>query len=465
MAHSVLALVIALLLSGCTLGPDYLRPNFLIPNSHRGSVTPAQAESLADIPWWELFNDPVLQQLTREAIANNYDLREAAARVEEARAQVGVARSFLYPQVNANGGGRAEQVSRGTDPSQASNGNRNFQNWFLGLSMTWELDVFGRIRRQSEAATNIFLATEQARRGVLIALIADVAQSYFVLRQLDLELEISRRTLRVNDETVEFYRRRLTGGVSNQLELDQSVANRSRTAATIPELERQIVIQENLISFLVGRNPGPIQRGAVLTDQYQPPTVPAGIPSDLLERRPDVKSAEDLLVAANANIGAAKALFFPTFSLTGDLGGASHDLSNIMDKRAQIWSVAGGVLQPVFQGWRILSNYEATKARFDQALAQYERSAQNGFREVADALVSVEKFRELRVELERSVEALGNAARLSRLRYDTGLANYLEILIADQQLFDQEILLARARGSQLTAVVQLYRALGGGWEP
>jgi len=465
MAHTLLALILAILLGGCTLGPDYLRPNLLIPDSHRGAVTPAQAESLADIPWWELFQDPVLQQLTREAIANNYDLREAAARVEEARAQVGVARSFLYPQFSANAGGRAEQVSRRTDPSQAVNGNRNYQNWLLGLSMAWELDVFGRIRRETEAATNLFLATEQARRGVLITLIADVAQSYFVLRELDLELEISQRTLRINDETVEFYRRRLFGGVSNQLELDQSIANRSRTAASIPELERQIAIQENLINFLVGRNPGTIPRGAALTDQYHPPAVPAGLPSDLLERRPDVRAAEDLLAATNANIGAAKALFFPSFSMTAALGGASHDLSNILDKRAAVWSVAGGALQPIFQGWRIFSNYEATKARFDQALAQYERAAQNGFREVADALVSVEKLQELRAELERSVQALGNAARLSRLRYDTGLANYLEILVADQQLFDQEILLARARGSQLTAVVQLYRALGGGWQP
>jgi multidrug efflux system outer membrane protein len=446
------------------LGPDYLRPNFLIPNNHRNAVTPPQAESLADIPWWELFKDPVLQQLTREAIANNYDLRDAAARVEEARAQVGVTRSFLYPQLNTNFSSTSEQVSRRTDPSQALGSSRSFQNWFLGLSMAWELDVFGRIRRQTEAATSAFLATEQARRGVLITLIGDVAQAYFNLRELDLELEISRRTLGVNDETVEFYRRRLTGGVSNQLEVDQSIANRSRTASNIPEIERQIVVQENLLSFLVGRNPGPIPRGATLTDQYQPPSIPAGLPSDLLERRPDVKAAEDLLTAANANIGAAKALFFPTFSLNGALGGASDDLSNILDKRAQIWSIAGGVLQPVFQGWRLFFNYEAAKARYDQSLAQYERAAQNGFREVADALVSVQKLAELRAELERSVTALGNAARLSRLRYDTGLANYLEILIADQDLFDQEILLARARGAQLNAIVQLYRALGGGWQ-
>jgi multidrug efflux system outer membrane protein len=294
--------------------------------------------------------------------------------------------------------------------------------------------------------------------------VADVAQSYFNLRELDLELEISRRTLQINDDSVEFYRRRVDGGVSNRLELDQSVANRSRTASTIPDLERQIAIQENQINLLLGRNPGPIPRGTVLTEQYSPPSIPAGLPSALLERRPDVKGAEDLLVAANANIGAAKALFFPNFSLTSSLGGATRDLSNLVDQRAAIWSVAGGALQPVFQGWRIFYNYEASKFRFEQAVAEYQRAAQNGFREVADALVTVEKLKDVRVELEVSVQALANSARLARLRYDTGLANYLEILIADQQLFDQELLLARTRGAQLSGVVQLYRALGGGWQ-
>ena len=457
--------IVLFLLTGCTLGPDYLRPKVLIPDNHRGVVDPPKAESLADIPWWELFEDPVLQELTREALANNYDLQTAAARVEEARSQIGVARSFLYPQLNLNGGGSVQQVSRLSEPPQSFGASRTYQNWLLGLNMAWEFDVFGRIRRESESATGVFYATEQAQRGVFIALVADVAQSYFILRELDLELEISQRTLRINDETIEFYRRRLLGGVSNQLELDQATANRSRTAATIPEIERQIVTQENLINFLLGRNPGPVPRGAALTDQYYPPSIPAGLPSALLERRPDVKGAEDLLLATNADIGAAKALFFPNFSLTAALGSASHELSNLADKRAAIWSVAGGILQPVFQGWRIFYNYEATKARFDQALAQYQKAAQNGFREVADSLVSVEKLKDVRGELETSVQALGNAARLSRLRYDTGLANYLEILIADQQLFDQELLLARAKGSQLTAVVQLYRALGGGWQP
>ena len=298
------------------MGPDYLRPKVLIPNDYRGALEPAKAESLADIPWWELFKDPVLQELTREALINNYDLQTAAARVEEARAQIGVARSFLYPQVNLNGGGSVQQVSRASEPPQHSAPAALTKTGCLGLGMAWEFDVFGRIRREAESATGVFLATEQAQRGVYITLIADVAQSYFILRELDLELEIGRRTVKINDETVEFYRRRLFGGVSNQLELDQAVANRSRTASTIPEVERQIVTQENLINFLLGRNPGPIPRGTALTDQYYPPSIPAGLPSALLERRPDVKGAEDLLLAANADIGAAKALFFPNFSLT-----------------------------------------------------------------------------------------------------------------------------------------------------
>jgi multidrug efflux system outer membrane protein len=458
-----IAAFLGLLLSGCTLGPDYLRPNILVPDNHRGAATPATAESLADLPWWELFQDPVLQDLTREALNNNYDLRTAVARIEEARAQIGVVRSFLYPQINLNAGGNAQQVSRVSDPAPIGT-SRNFQNWVAGFGLAWEFDVFGRIRRESEAATAIYYATEMDRRAVYISLIADVAQFYFTLRELDLELEISRRTLQINDETIQFYQRRLTGGVSNLLEVDQAIANRSRTAAVIPDLERRITIQENLINYLLGRNPGPIPRGAVLTAQYYPPRVPTGLPAALLERRPDVQSAEQLLVAANANVGAAKALFFPTFSVNALLGTESAQFSNIADKRAAIWSVSGGLVQPLFQGWRIFSNYDATKARFDQAVAQYEKAAQNGFREVADALISIEKFKDARIEQEEGVKSLQESARLSRQRYETGLANYLEILIADQQLFDQELLLARTRGEELNAVVQVYRALGGGWQ-
>jgi multidrug efflux system outer membrane protein len=389
MKRTAFATIVALLLSGCTLGPDYLRPKILIPDNHRGVVGVPAAESLADLPWWELFRDPVLQELTRESLQYNFDLRIAAARVEQARAQIGITRSFLFPQVNFSASGSVEQVSRASEQPQSFGANRTFRNLLLGFGLAWELDIFGRIQRETEASTAVFFATEQAQRGVLNTLVADVAQSYFILRQLDLELEISRRTLKVNDDTVEFYSRRLTGGVSNRLEVDQATANRSRTASTIPDLERQIAIQENQINLLLGRNPGPIPRGTALTEQYYPPSIPAGLPSALLERRPDVKGAEDLLVAANADIGAAKALFFPSFSLTSTFGSATRDLSNIADSRAAIWSVAGGVLQPVFQGWRIFYNYEASKFRFEQAVAEYQRAAQNGFREVADALVSI----------------------------------------------------------------------------
>ena len=464
MKATALVSVVAFLIGGCTVGPNYSRPTIPVPDNHRGAVDSPQAESLADIPWWQLFNDPVLQELTRDALRNNYDLRTAAARVEEARAQIGVSRSFFYPQLTLEGGGSAEQVSRSSDPLQSFGASRSFQNWFGNFAMTWEFDVFGRIRRETEAAGARYVATEMDRRAVYITLVADVAQSYFNLRELDLELEITRRTLQLNDETIQFYQRRLAGGVSNRLELDQSVANRSRTAAVIPELERRIAVQENLINFLLARNPGPVPRGTVLVDQYHPPAIPAGLPSALLERRPDVQSAEQLLVAANADIGAARALFFPTFSLDAVVGGLTHNISNI-DKRAAVWAVSGGFLQPIFQGWRLFWNYEATIARFDQSLAQYEKAAQNGFREVADALVTIDKLRDLRVEQEAQVTALQDAANLSRLRYDTGLANYLEVLIADQDLFAAELELARTRGAQLNAVVQLYRALGGGWQP
>ena len=342
MMRTAISVIGFLLLTGCTLGPDYRRPTILAPDNYRDATTAATAESLADLPWWELFQDPVLQELTRLALSNNYDLRTAVARMDEARAQIGVVRSFLYPQIGVNAGGNTQQVSRVSDPPPITT-SRNFQNWVAGFSLAWEFDVFGRIRRESEAATAVYYATDMDRRGVYISLIADVAQGYFNLREFDLELEIARRTVKINDDTIQFYQRRLAGGVSNQLEVDQAIANRARTAATIPELERQIATQENFINYLLARNPAPIPRGTALTDQYYPPAIPAGLPSALLERRPDIQSAEQLLVAANANVGAAKALFFPTFSLNALLGTEAGFFSQIADKRAAIWSVSGGL--------------------------------------------------------------------------------------------------------------------------
>ena len=459
------AALLAGTLSGCLLGPRYERPAVDSPENHRGAPDPAVEESLADIPWWELFQDTALQELIRESLDGSFDLRMAAARVEQARARAGIAKSFLFPEVNLTGGWSSRQVSRLTEPPEDfGQADRDFRNIELGFSMSWEIDLFGRIRREKEAATAVFLSTEEARRGVLITLVSDVAASYFELRTLDLELEIARLTLAINDQTVQFYQDRVDGGVSNQLELDQAIANRSRTAAAIPELERQIALQENLIQFLLGKPPGPIPRGAALTEQYTPPDVPAGLPSALLDRRPDVREAEELLVAANADIGAAKALFFPTISLTGFFGGASRELSDLSESDARITSLAAGLFQPIFQAGRIRRNYEAAQARFDEALAQYQKAAVNSFREVADALVTIEKLEEIRIEREKEVAALSDAADLARSRYTAGLSNYLEILIADQQLFDARRLLARTRGAALDAVVQLYRSLGGGWQ-
>ena len=450
----------------CAVGPNYERPDITAPENHRGLEGPAAAASLADVPWWELFQDPALKDLIHQALLANFDLRIAAARVEQARARAGIARSFLFPEVDLSGGYSSQQVSRLTEPpGDGGQDDRKYSNYDLGFTLSWEIDIWGRIRREREAAVALFMGSEEIRRGVVITLVADVARAYFVLRTLDLELEISRSTVEINDETVAFYRRRVAGGVSNQLELDQAIANRARTAATIPELERQIAIQENLIHLLLGQPPGPIARGAALIDEQAPPTVPAGLPSALLDRRPDVRGAEELLVAANADIGAAKALFFPTISLTGLFGGASHELSDLGTADARVWSVAAGLFQPIFQGGRVRRNYDAAKARYEEALAVYQKSAVNAFREVADALVTIEKLDGVRIEREAGVEALQDAAALARRRYNAGLSNYLEVLIADQYLFDAEILLARTRGAQFDTLVELYRTLGGGWAP
>jgi multidrug efflux system outer membrane protein len=454
----------AALVSGCAVGPNYHRPEIPAPPQHRFLEAPAQAESIADLPWWEVAKDPQLQALVREAIANNLDLQTATARVTEARAQYGIAKSFLLPQVAAGAGYTALEASRKSEPPEGSATRKTYQNWNAGFTLSWEIDLFGRIRREKEAAFAAYLATEEGRRGVLITLVADVASNYFLLRELDLELEVAHRTLASNDETVAFYEKRLKGGVSNRLEVDQAVANRARTAASIPDIERRIGLTEDALSVLLGRLPGPIARGVALEDQYLPPSPPAGIPAALLERRPDVVAAEELLVASNANVGAAKALFFPTISLTGLLGTLSSEFSNLLKADSNVWSVSPGLFQPIFQGGRIKRNYEAAKARYEQALAQYKKAALDGYREVADALVTLQKLGAQRTEIERGVDALRDASKLARQRYDTGLSSYLEVLIADQYLFEQEILLAQTRGAELQAFVQLYRALGGGWQ-
>ena len=460
---AVCALAATLWAGGCApVGPRYSRVAVPTPAQYRFVETVAQGESLADAPWWQVFDDPTLQALVREAIGNNLDVHAAAARVEQARAQAGIARSFLYPRIDGTASYTLQQNS-GTVEGDLQ------QSGVYGFQLSWELDLFGRLRRLREAAVAEMLASEQGRRGVLVTLVGDVATNYFLLRELDLELHIARRTLQVNDRTVVYFQDRLDGGVSNRLELDRIKSNRSQTAAAIPDFEQQIAIVEHTLSFLLGRTPGPIERAPTVADTdlaaLAPPAIPPGLPAALLERRPDVVQAEQLLVAANANVGAAKALFFPAVNLTGFLGAVSGDLTTFLGDSGGVWSLGAGLLQPAFNAGRLKRNLEASRAAFDEAVALYRKAALNGYREVSNALIAIQKLGQVRVEREAGVVVLRDAADLARSRYDTGLASYLEILDADQQLFQQELLLAQAYGAELQARADLYRALGGGWQP
>src|SRR4051794_6868930 len=451
--------------AGCAaVGPNYARPQLPSPAQYRFVEGNAQAQSLADSPWWQVFDDPALQTLIREAVTNNLDLQLAVARVEEARARAGIAKSFFYPQVDAT----VTYGVRGASTTQRADGSSSddttHQSGAYGFQLSWELDLFGRLRRQHEAALALTLASEQSRRGVLVTLVGDVASNYFLLRELDLELDIARQTLRLNDQTVTYFRDRLDGGVSNRLELDRIQALRAATAAAIPSIQQQIAIVENGLSLLLGRPPAPVARER-LADGDTAPLIPAGLPASLIERRPDVVEAEQILVAANADIGAAKALFFPTISLTGFLGGISGDLTKFLGGDGAVWSVSPGLLQPVFQAGRLRRNLEVMQARYDEALASYRRAALNGYREVANALVTIQTLAEVRVARQAGVTVLIDASDLARSRYESGLASYIEILTADEELFQQQLLLAQTRGAELRARADLYRTLGGGWQP
>jgi multidrug efflux system outer membrane protein len=437
------------------------------PAQYRFVEGTAQAQSLADSPWWQVFDDPALQALVREALASNLDLQLAVARVEEARARAGVAKSFLYPQVDGTASYSARQASSTSeqDGSGSTSDDTTHQSGVYGFQLSWEIDLFGRLRRQHEAALALLLASEQGRRGVLVTLVGDVASNYFLLRELDLQLDIARRTLQVNDDTVTYFRNRLEGGVSNRLELDRIQANRAVTATAIPQIEQQIAVVENALSLLLGRPPAQVGRERLADAEALPPPIPAGLPASLIERRPDVAEAEQVLVAANADVGAAKALFFPTISLTGFLGGVSGDLTKFLGGDGAVWSVSPGLLQPLFQAGRIRRNLEAFQARYREALAVYRKAALNGYREVANALVTIQKLAEVRVQRQVGVTALLDASDLARSRYESGLASYIEILTADQDLFQQQQLLAQTRGAEFRARAELYRTLGGGWQP
>lgn len=451
---SVLALV---LLSSCALGPNYKRPAIETPPAYRGEQAPVEAKSLADVPWWDVFQDPVLKGLIDEALTSNYDLRITAARVEQARYAVGVTRADLLPQAGYEGDAERGSHFIGTKTNQTTN------TFFAAFQLAWEIDVWGRIRRATEASLANLLAAEDVRSGVVLTLVTDVAQAYFELRELDLELEIAKRTRDSFQQTLDLFTRQLLGGVGNKLATSRAEGALAGTAATIPELERQLVAKENQLSILLGRPPGPIPRGAVLTEQAYPPDVPAGLPASLLERRPDILQAEQSIVAANAVVGVSITEFLPRIGLTSLYGGQSTELGDILQGPANVWSIAGSVMGPIFQGGRLYYNYKGSVAAWEEAKLAYDRVVLNALAEVSNTLTARQKFTQSRVELERQVAALQDAVRLATMRFTGGLAGYFEVLDAQQQLFPAENALARIRLDQLVSVVQLYRALGGGW--
>jgi multidrug efflux system outer membrane protein len=454
-----LSVVVAVpFLAACALGPSYRRPAVPTPEATRGQHGPTEPASLADSPWWAIFRDPALQMLVEEAIRGSHDLRAAAARVEEARNQIAVARADMFPQASYQG-----EAARQRTPVPGSPANATFNSFLGTFNLAWEIDIWGRIRRATEAARADYLAAEAVRRGVLLTLVSDVAQGYFELLELDRELEITHGTRITFQDTVDLFERRYLGGIGTLLEVSRAKAALTQTRAVIPELERQIVVKENQLSTLLGRPPGDIVRGAPLDDESPAPDAPVGLPSELLERRPDIQQAEQALVAANADVGVAVASFFPRLGLTSLYGGQSSELENVVKSAGNVWAVAGSLTGPLFQGGRLLASYRASSAAWDEAVERYQQATLRAFAEVSNALVAQQKLRGVHADRDETVKALQTSVALSLQRYNDGIASYFEVLEAEQQLFPAEIDLARTQRDELVAVVALYRALGGGW--
>jgi multidrug efflux system outer membrane protein len=451
--RKVLSLAFLLLgLGGCVVGPKYKRPVFQAPDKYYTEADP-QSSSLADTPWWEIFKDPVLQDLIREALKNNYDVAIAAARVEEARAQAGVAKSGYFPQIGY-GAGISGLKSRVVP---------NHVYYAYSFDLSWELDLWGRVRKLNEQQRALFFASEDVQRGVWLSLVADVAQAYFELRALDAQLEISRETGQSFHETYDLFSKKEQGGAASGLETARAEAAMTNVLAQVPDLERQITAKENQISLLLGKAPGPIPRGGSLAEQSDLDVVPSGLPSTLLERRPDLRQAEQQLIAANANVGVAKANFFPVLNLTGLLGGVSPQLSGLVSS-GTTWSAGAGLVGPLFNGGRIKSQYRTSLAQRDQAQLFYQKSVTQAFGEVSTALAAHQKLAQSVREESRSVNAYQDSVRLSNLRYDSGLASYFEVIDAKLNLFPSQTALVVYDLDRKTALVALYKALGGGWK-
>jgi len=446
-------------LAGCAVGPNYKRPGVVSPAVFRDDGAPTNS-SFADLDWWQVYEDTTLQALVREALTNNYDLRIAVTRVEQARAFAMQARSQFLPNVNYNG-----VVSRGRNDvfgSALPNNASTLSSAVATLNAFWEVDLWGRIRRLNEGARAKFLASEEARRGVRLSLLSEVAADYFRLLELDQELEIASRTTNSFAESLRIFSQRLEGGAASALETSRAEAALADATAAIPVILDQISSTENQLCLLLGRIPGPIQRSGSF-EAMMPPRVPAGLPSSLLERRPDVREAEQLLRSANAQIGESVAEFFPRIGLTALLGKVSPELSAFTLGSANVRGIAASGSGPLFEGGRLVGQYRQARAARDEALLAYKQTALSALRDVSDALITRERLGESREQRARQVTALETAVKLSSERYAAGKASYYEVLEAQQQLFPAELNLARTQRDRLLATVELYKALGGGW--
>ncbi|HTJ98177.1 MAG TPA: efflux transporter outer membrane subunit [Bordetella sp.] len=459
MRASAVLLTACTLLTGCLLGPDYKRPEVDTPQSFR--FADQEARDMVDTLWWEQFQDPTLNALIASALAENKDVKIAAARIEQFLGQLQTTRAQLFPQLSAGAQAERERLPVGS-VNLPENVGPVFNQYSAILSASWEIDIFGRLRRQTEAARASLLASDEGRRATILALVASVASGYINLVSLDRQLEIAHATATSRAESVRIFTLRYKYGEVSEMELAQSQSEYQAALATIPQLELQIGQQEDALSILLGRNPQAIPRDRHL-GQLVLPDVPAGLPSELLARRPDLRQAEQNLIAANALIGAARALYFPSISLTGAFGTASSQFSNLFNGVSKTWSFAGMVTVPIFTAGAIGGQVRQAEAQHQQILLQYEQSIQIAFQEVSDSLISLRKTREALVVQGRQVDALSRYAHLARLRYEGGYTSYIEVLDAERSLFNAQLQQAQTQGTVFASAVQLYKAMGGGW--
>lgn len=453
--------VVIVTLAGCAVGPDYRRPSVDAPEAFR--FEEKEAKDVANTAWWELFQDPVLNELIGIALKENKDVKIAAARIDQFLGQLSSTRSLLFPQVSASLAGTRQRLSEiGTVPPLSSSVEPILNQYQAALSVSWEIDVFGRIRRQTEAARANVLASEEGRRATILTLVSSVASSYIALRELDRQLDIAKATAESRRGSFELFKERFEGGTVSELELAQTLSEYEASLVTIPQVETQIAQQEDALSILLGRNPGPIRRGRELSDLGLPP-VPAGLPSELLERRPDLLQAEQNLVAANALIGAARAQYFPSILLTGLLGSVSLQFSKLFTGPAQTWSYGGVASMPIFTAGGIAGQVQQAEAQQQQVLLQYQKSIQVAFQEVSDALASHRNSREQLAIQGRQLQTLRKYLELARLRYDNGYTSYIEVLDAERNLFSAEVAYSQTQGTVYASLVNLYKAMGGGW--